>query len=270
MNRRPATLIVALLAVVAVAAGFMSITAMRRTDVAQKTTSVTHFEPGPSHKVPETSLASDDQARTFAHENAIALARWIALPPDGLFTTAASPDVSVTALGEGNKPSWAGTWTVTVASSEVPAFKQTYTQSMTFGPGAASQPDPGSRQSGELDDPLLFQRMGELSPAERVTLLRFVAARGNPVLRSMDVLSEDVGQTSGLTDKQRFFRDRLLALGVARGFVPTHLVWLSFDDPAAADATPLSLLVGYSAKLGTWKVLGSAHGTYEGKFTAAK
>jgi hypothetical protein len=83
-----------------------------------------------------------------------------------------------------------------------------------------------------------------------------------------DRLSVDVGLTSGLTDKQRFFRDRLLALGISRGFAPTRILWLSFDDPSASDGTPASLLVGYSAKRRVWTVLASAHGVYDGKLVA--
>jgi len=136
---------------------------------------------------------------------------------------------------------------------------------MTFGPGAASQSAPRPHESGGLADPALYERIGALPKAERLALLGFVAARGNPTLQGLDRLSADIVRASGLSDSERFFRDRLLAYGIARGFAPTRILWLQFDDPSAPDGTPLSLLVGYNAKRRAWIVLASAHGAYEGK-----
>ncbi len=206
----------------------------------------------------------------FASESAVSFAHWIQLPAGGLFSAVPSLDVQVAPLGEGSKPSWAGTWTVTVASRELPAFHQTYTQSMTFGPGTSSQSTPYPRDLGGLDDPALYQHIGALPQPERVALLRFIAQEGDLSMRDLDRLSVEVGTARGLSDKERFFRDRLLALGVSRGYVPTRLVWASFNDPNAADGTPSSLLLGYNAKLKAWVALASAHGTYSGKLTTLK
>ena len=270
MNRRPLTLIVLLAAALALVGGVMTLSAARRSGVTLKRQSSAAAEPGAAHAVAETHLASNDQARTFAGENAVSFARWISLPPDGLFSVTPSADVQVVPLGEGNKPSWAGTWTVTVTSHEVPAFRQMYTQSMTFGPGTVNQSASYPRDSGGLDDPMLYQHIGALPQPERVALLRFVAGRGGFSMRRLDRLSVEVGTARGLTDKERFFRDRLLALGVSRGYAPTRLVWVSFDDPSAADGTPYSLLLGYSAKRQGWVALASAHGTYKGKLVILK
>ena len=270
MNRRPLTLVVALVAVLALVGGAMAVAAAWRNDVTLKPQPPAASEAGAAHAIPETQLTSNDEARAYAGENAVSFARWILLPPGGLFTVTPSPGVTVAPLGEGNKPSWAGTWTVTVTSREVPAFRQRYTQSMTFGPGTSSQSAPYPRDVGGLDDPAVFQRIGALPQPERVALLRFLAQRSDFSMRNFDRLSIEVGIARGLSDKERFFRDRLLALGVSRGYAPTHLVWVSFDDPSATDRTPYSLLLGYSAKRRTWVGLASARGAYSGKLATLK
>ena len=253
-----------------VAGCIVAFSVVRRDSVVSTPVSSAASEPGATHAVLETQLSSDEQAREFARENAVAFERWILLPPGALFAVTPSRDVTVTALGDGNKPSWAGTWTVAVTSNEVPKFRQLYTQSMTFGPGAADQPSPRTRHNGGLSDATLYERLGKLPKAARIALLGLIAAQGNPTLLGFDQLSVDVGQTSGLTDKQRFFRDRLLALGIANGFSPTRVLWLSFDDPSAPDGTPHSLLMGYSAKTHGYTVLASSHGVYDGKLVTAK
>ena len=107
MNRRPLTLIVALVAVLAIVGGAMAVAAAWRSDVTLKPPPPAATEAGATHVIAETQLTSNDEARAFAGENATSFARWIELPPGGLFTVTPSPDVTVTPLGEGNKPSWA-------------------------------------------------------------------------------------------------------------------------------------------------------------------
>jgi hypothetical protein len=273
MNRRPLTLIATLVAVSVLIVGGVAVSSALRQGVAQNPRPVTPSQPAPTHMVAEGSLASDADARTFALENSVALATWVKLPQGDLFKVAPSREITVTALGEGNKPSWVGTWTVNITSTEVPAFAQRYTQSMVFGPGAAEAAGgfgPHPRESGGLWDPALYLRIGALVQPQRLALLRLIAQRGNPALQGFDVLSTNLATATGLTDAERFYRDRLLATGVARGFAPTRIVWLSFDDPNSSDGTPVSLLVGYSAKKRAWIPLATTHGRYEGKLAAIK